>query len=84
MAGSGAFSLGGLPEDAIRVFCWWLTALDPHTWQLLRSYASDLYNPQVAAVLGIILDITTTDCQSMAEAQSRESEKRFPPRSSDR
>ncbi|TKA53401.1 hypothetical protein B0A53_04387 [Rhodotorula sp. CCFEE 5036] len=39
--------------------------------QLLRSYASDLYNPQVAAVLGIILDITTTDCQSMAETQSR-------------
>lgn len=41
--------------------------------QLLRSYASDLYNPQVATVLGIILDITTTDCQSMAETQSSES-----------
>ncbi|KWU41042.1 hypothetical protein RHOSPDRAFT_37429 [Rhodotorula sp. JG-1b] len=38
---------------------------------LLRSYASDLYNPQIATVLGIILDITTTDCQSMAETQSR-------------
>lgn len=50
-----------------------LTVLGPYTHvQLLRSYASDLYNPQVATVLGIILDITTTDCQSMAETQSRE------------
>lgn len=39
--------------------------------QLLRAYASDLYNPHVASVLGIILDITTADTDSMAEARSR-------------
>ncbi|GAA5882376.1 hypothetical protein JCM3774_004324 [Rhodotorula dairenensis] len=39
--------------------------------QLLRAYASDLYNPHVASVLGIILDITTAGTDSMAEARSR-------------
>ncbi|POY72143.1 hypothetical protein BMF94_4876 [Rhodotorula taiwanensis] len=38
--------------------------------QLLRSFAADLYNPQVAAVLGIILDIVTTRTDSMSEPRS--------------
>ncbi|GAA5993119.1 hypothetical protein JCM10908_001298 [Rhodotorula pacifica] len=39
--------------------------------QLLRAHVSDLYNLQVAAVLGVILDVTTSTCALTAESQSR-------------
>ncbi|BGP52385.1 RNA polymerase III subunit C82 [Rhodotorula kratochvilovae] len=39
--------------------------------QLLRSYASDLYNSHVAAVLGVILDIVSAETQLMSEGMSR-------------
>ncbi|TNY22295.1 hypothetical protein DMC30DRAFT_445354 [Rhodotorula diobovata] len=39
--------------------------------QLLRSYAHDLYNSHVAAVLGVILDIVSSETQLMSEGISR-------------
>ncbi|GAA5820142.1 hypothetical protein JCM3770_005389 [Rhodotorula araucariae] len=39
--------------------------------QLLRAYAHDLYNSHVAAVLGVILDIVSTETQLMSEGMSR-------------
>ncbi|CEQ40776.1 SPOSA6832_02433 [Sporobolomyces salmonicolor] len=39
--------------------------------KLLTSFARDLYNPHVAAVLGVILDIVSNETELMSEAQSR-------------
>ncbi|GAA5849254.1 hypothetical protein JCM9279_006427 [Rhodotorula babjevae] len=39
--------------------------------QLLRSYAQDLYNSHVAAVLGVILDLVSSETQLMSEGISR-------------
>ncbi|GAA5898808.1 hypothetical protein JCM5296_005613 [Sporobolomyces johnsonii] len=39
--------------------------------KLLTSFARDLYNPHVAAVLGVLLDIVSNETELMSEAQSR-------------